>query len=211
MATVMIPEPRGSEVRGFRGRRKIGLETPLVGRFIGENRRLLFAPPAWYESLVLACISGAIVWIVWSWTQGFGFNLVAVAVLLSGIWAALSSERITFDLRSRTFLRREGQGLFKRIERGSLGEIDAVVLTTEVYPVSVIGGQLVIYRLLVHWKGARLPVFVAERQESTVPAGEPMNRFAGGMLQRGQRYAHALGVPFYDNSHFASPPPIRPT
>jgi len=206
----MKPEPRGSEGTGFRRRRKVGLETPLIGRFVGEDRRLVFAPPAWYESLVLACLVGSVVWLVWSWTQGFGFNLVAVAVLLSGLWAALSSERIVFDLRSGTFLRREGQGLFKRIDRGPLTEIDAVVLTTEVYPVSVIGGQLMIYRLLIHWKGARLPVFVAERQEATVPAGEPMNRFAGGMLQRGQRYAKALGVPFYDNSYYASPPPVRP-
>jgi len=208
----LIPEPRGQEgqVAGSR-RRKVGLETPLVGRFWGENRRLLFAPPVWYDSLVLVCILGAAAWVGFRLATGGGLNLVALAVGLAGVWAALSSERMTIDLKARTYVRREGQGVFKRIRRGSVNAIDAVVLTTEVYPVGVIGGQLVIYRLLLYWKGAAEPVFVAERQESTISSGAPLNQNAGGMLQRGERYAKAMAIPFYDNSYYASPPPIQAT
>lgn len=208
----MTPEPRGGEGQHPTWRRrKVGLETPLVGRFWGEDRRLLFAPPIWYDALVIACIAVAVLWILVRLATGGGLNFIALAVGLSGVWAALSSERMTIDLRARTYVRREGQGVFKRIRRGSLTSIDAVVLTTEIYPVSVIGGQLVIYRLVLHWKGGAEPVFVAERHESTINSGQPLNTNAGGMLFRGERYAKAMGVPFYDNSYFASAGPVRAT
>jgi len=114
-----------------------------------------------------------------------------------------------FDLKSRTYFRREGRGLVMRTRRGSGIEIDAVVLYCESYGIPVFGNA-VIYRTVVHWKNARVPLLVTERQQSTVAPGAALNSAAGAIGSRAQRYAKLLGVPFYDNAYFHSPSPQRP-
>ena len=139
-------------------RRKAGLETPLVGRFGRENRRLIFAPPAWYEALVVICLAGWPVliflmlpsWGTLAWPIG-------LAVGGAGLWGALSNERLVCDLTARTYARLEGQGLRKRVTRGSLDDLDAIVLMSEVLPFSAGATRPVIYRLVLHWKAARQP------------------------------------------------------
>jgi hypothetical protein len=201
------PEGWGS----FNPLRKIGLETPLVGRVWGENKKLVFSPPDWYTTLVALClIGGALVGFGgifgWRWVP-YAATLwwVGFAVLFSGIWALLSMEYAVFDLRSRTFVRREGKGPIKRTRRGSLVDVDAVVLYAESYL-----GLSVIYRLVVHWKHARVPLLVTERQQTSVTPGGPLNQGAGAMAARGLAYAKLLGVAFYDNSYFHSPAPQSP-
>lgn len=180
-----------------------------MGRFVGENRKILFAPPVWYDALVAACIIGSIVVLVFRWTVQREFDFIFLAVGMAGVWAALSNERLMVDLRNRSYTRREGKGIVKRFFRGSLAEIDAVVLTTELYPLAVATEQVVIYRILIHWKNQRQPVFVASRLQAQIPKGGPLNSRAGSLAALGQKYASALGVPFFDNSYFDSPAPIR--
>ena len=204
----MNNEPRHTERLTGPSRRKVGLETPIVGRFIGENRKILFAPPIWYDALVAACIIGSIVVVIFRLTVQRQLDFIFIAVGLAGVWAALSNERLMVDLRSRTYMRREGKGIVKRYFRGSLSEIDAVVLTTELYPFAVATEQVVIYRLLIHWKNQRQPVFVASRLQAQITKGGPINSRAGTLAVLGQQYASALGVPFFDNSYFDSPAPI---
>lgn len=194
--------------------KKIGLETPLVGKFWGENKRLVFTPPHWYQLLVLACFTagmlfGLTVFFSWSWMPLREVGVwLCPSLLLAGTWALLSMEYAVFDLRSRTYFRREGGGLLKRSRRGSLVDLDAVVLNCEHFSLGVRG--VVIYRIVLHWKNSVVPLLVTERQQSAVPTGASLNFSAGSIAHRAQRYAGALGVPFYDNSHFHSPAPQAP-
>jgi hypothetical protein len=204
-----------TEAVSLRPQRKIGLETPLVGRIWGEDRRLVFAPPLWYQTLVLACLAGGGLVFLASY---FGWNWVPLsrtgawlgpAVFLAGLWAALSMEYAVFDLRSRTYFRREGRGFMKRTRRGSTLDVDAVVVYCENYPYVVIG-RMVIYRTVVHWKNAVVPLLVTERVQANLPAGAPLNYASGPIVARAQRYAKAMGVAFYDNTYFHSPAPQAP-
>lgn len=200
-------------------RRKAGLESPLSGRFYGENKRLVFAPPLWYDLLVVACIVGGFVFAVFALING-GLQIgnapllglfLGVMVAGAGIWAALSNERMACDLRKRTYARLEGQGLGKKLTRGSLNDLDAVVLLAEEWAVPFGGSRPVIYRVVVHWRGAVQPLLVVDVERHMVPHNEPLNSRAGLMLNKGSRYAHALGVTFYDNSYYSSPCPVRVT
>jgi hypothetical protein len=198
----------------WRFRRKGGLETPLGGRFIGEAKWLMFAPPAWYDALVVGCIVAGPTMALFGPRFGWfavsvqpNAFIVGVCVCVAGLWGALSSERMTCDLRNRTYYRREGQGFGKRATRGGLNELDAVVLSTEEYPLALLG-KTVIYRLVIHWKGSKEPLLVVEQETHTLGPGSPLNKAAGGIAQRGARYAQAMGVPFYDNSYFHSSAPV---
>jgi hypothetical protein len=126
------------------------------------------------------------------------------AVLLSGVWALLSMEYAVFELKARTYSRREGKGLFKRARHGPLSELDAVVVYCENYPFAP---QVVVYRTVIHWKQAAVPLLVTERQQTSVPPGSPLNASSGAIVHRAQTYARALGVTLYDNTHFHTPPP----
>lgn len=204
-------ERRPGERPGLFGPRfKVGLETPLQGRFVGESR-LVFAPPRWYDLLVWAClVCGPVTALPFAPVplDPDTRRWVGAAVFLAGVWALLSNERMSVDLRSRSYVRLEGQGLFKRLTRGRLDEIDAVVVVTEA-PARAMGAALV-HRTVLYWKGGRLPPLVAEQ---LVVPGAPvgaLNAQAGPIVGRAARYAHALGLPFFDNSHFLSPEPLRP-
>jgi len=200
-------------------RRKSGLETPLSGRFFGENKLLVFAPPLWYDALVLVCFLGGPAFAIYSLMNGglqignapmLGFFIGAM-VTIAGAWAAFSNERMWCDLRRRTYWRREGQGLSKTTYRGSLDDLDAVVLMTEEWPALLGNSRPVIYRLVLHWRAGVQPLMVVEVERHVVPCHEPMNSRAGLLLHKGSRYAHALGVTFYDNSYYHSPCPVPVT
>lgn len=213
------PENRsGAEGRIPRQRGKIGLETPLSGRFWGENKRLLFAPPQWYQLLVAGCfVAGTLVLAsllfplpligrIFSLEIGIWLGPV---LIMSGFWAVLSSEYMLCDLRSRTYYRREGGAAFRLGKRGSLIDLDAVVLLTEVLSVPS-ASRVVVYRLVLYWKGQVEPLLIVERDQMLCRSGQPLNFGCGRLLALGQRFGDALGVPFYDNSQYASPKPLRP-
>lgn len=189
-------------------RRKSGLETPLRGRFIRE-RYLYFSPPLWYDVLVGSCILGGAFYVLLNLRGGAGFwAAVSAAVMFAGIWGLASNERMICDFRHRTYVRFEGGGLLKRVLRGSLSELDALVLTSEQ---PVVGGLIhprVIYRLVLYWKGMRHPPLIAEREDRTIGYGAPLNSAAQRILQRGGAYAKALAVPYYDNSHLHGRSPL---
>jgi len=203
-----------------RWRTKGGLETPLRGRFIGEMKRLTFAPPIWYDVLVGLClafgvysglgVAGLVSFQMFD-PQMFGATLLvlAIGVTLAGLWAALSNERMACDLRARTYVRLEGQGIAKRVTRGSLNELYGLVLMSQDTMLPGLGGgRSVVYRLVLYWKGSKEPLLVVERVSGSIPLNTPLNAGAGAMAQRGYRYAQALGVPYYDYSHVNSPGPL---
>jgi hypothetical protein len=205
-------ENRGVEGQvAYATRKKSGLETPLRGRFYGENKLLMFAPPLWYDMLVGLCIiGGAIAAIHYLRNQGESYEIFTpLAVMVAGVWGAASSERMIIDLRSRSYARFEGQALRKHVTRGMLAELDAMVLTSEQYPHGTGLAAHVVYRLIIYWKGMRQPLLVAEREDRNIPFGAPLNHGAASILQRGARYAAAIGVPYYDNSHMAGKAPVR--
>ncbi|MBS1718466.1 MAG: hypothetical protein JSS72_12120 [Armatimonadetes bacterium] len=196
-------------------RRKGGLQPPVAGKFIRE-RYLSFAPPVWYDLLVIACIVGglglALAGMRYPDLLGFGNEDIPKyaggATFLAGLWAAFSNERMRCDLRNRTYSRLEGHGPFKRVHFGHLQNLHALVLYSENYPIALDGGRTVVYRLVLYWKGSAEPLLVVEQHYAPVPTGAPLNYSAGYMFQQGQRYAHALGIPFVDRSMVHSPAPL---
>lgn len=212
----MQPEQRGSEGRrSFVPRFKFGLETPLVGRYVGEDKKLVFAPPLWYDRLMLGCVVGGLLAVATNFTN-FGNELlqligswwwIGAAVTFAGIWAYLSNERLVCDLRSGTFTRWEGTGLFVKVSRGRLQDLDAVVLLASRFLAPF--GHGVQYRMVLHWKGSRWPLLVVGQWSYALQPGQPLNAAAGSLLGLGARYSKSLGVAFYDNSYFESAPPQR--
>lgn len=200
----------------FGPRFKIGLETPLVGRFVGEDKRLVFAPPRWYENLVLACLVGGL-YVFFSSSFGLGLDWlivpswrfwVGLAVAFGGAWATLSNERMTCDLKARAFVRWEGKGPFRKRSTGRLSDLDAVVVLAENRLIPT--GPGVVYRIVLHWKQARHPLLVVGQQVCPLMPGMPLNHGAGPSLGLAHRYATALGLPLFDNTHFHSPEPLKP-
>ena len=192
-------------------RRKSGLEVPLVGRFYGENKLLVFAPPLWHDALVGACILGGAIYTLLQLTNRMevpGGMFTTVAILLAGIWGAVSNERMVCELRNRTYTRFEGMGPGKQTIRGNLNELDALVLTAEQYAHGTGFAAPIIYRLVLHWKGQRHPSLVVEREQRSLPFGSPLNAGAGRMLAKGGRIAQALQIPYYDNSHMSGKSPV---
>lgn len=195
-------------------RRKGGLETPLVGRWVGENKKLVFAPPLWYDGLIVGCLVfgiiasfGSLLWhglpMIGDVTAGL---FLGAAVFLAGIWAAFSNERIVCDLQTKQYARLEGQGLVKRVVRGPLSDLDAIVVVAEEYSLAI--GRTVIYRTVLHWKNQRHPMLIVERSNAMLSPGAPIQLGATASLQRAQRYARELGVRFFDNAYFSSPGPL---
>jgi len=188
------------------------LETPLVGRFAGEGRRLSFAAPAPYHILVrTTAIVGAIMLLApalpiplplyESWWTMVGAMLVVAAVA-----AALSLQTIVFDTRERTYRRRQGPGFLPRFSRGRIDELDAIVVLAEQNPTSI--PPSVTFHVVLHWKGNKEPLMVLQRDTRSLGHGMPLNSSAGHILALAQKYATALNVKFFDNTYFPSPCPV---
>jgi len=186
------------------------IETPLIGRFQAEGRRLSFAAPPAYQALVRGTgIAGATMLALGL----FGFDLVfgagwlmwvGLMVLGAAVASALSLQGIVFDLREGTYRRRQGPGLFPRLTRGRLDELDALVLLAEP---GTLGGT-VTYHLVLHWKGEREPIMVLQTDTRVLPPGQPINGAAQQIRDLGSRYAEALRLRYFDNAYFASPCPV---
>ena len=192
------------------------LETPLYGRFIGENKKLVFGPVGPYIVLVRTCvIGGALAALMGAVAPELGVQLpeyplwwifTGGMVCLAGVLAAWSLQLVVFDLKERVYRRRQGPGMFRQTTRGRLSDLDAVVLISEPNTRLLQGG--ITYHLVLHWKYKKEPPMVLQQDTRVVPTGQPMNIAAGPIHQRGVAYAKALGLPFYDNSHFPSPNPV---
>lgn len=193
------------------------LETPLFGRFVGENRRLAFVPPAPYRVLVRGCVGAGTAMAIYGLGAAAGLYEVAsfypewwvfigALVALAGGLAALSLQSITFDLRERYYRRRQGPGMFPRGTSGPLKDLDALVLISEPNSRLMAGG--VTYHLVLHWKGQKEPPMVVQQDTRQMMAGQPLEFGAAQLRQAGIAYARALGVPFYDNAHFPSKCPV---
>jgi hypothetical protein len=132
--------------------------------------------------------------------------MVGALVALAGFAALFSLQSIAFDLKERTYTRRQGPGTFPKVTRGSISNIDALVCIAEPNSRMIAGG--VTYHLVLHWKGRMEPLMVVQQDTRQLPNGQPLNICATQILERGARYAAALGVPYHDNTHFASQCPV---
>lgn len=192
------------------------IETPLFGRFQGENKRLVFSAPLPYYALIRLSIGGGIGMVLFGllmavsgidgpqdpgWWMVFG-----TAFALAGVAATFSLTSISFDLHERHYRRRQGPGMFNKLVVGSVNELDALVLIAEPNSRILTGG--VTYHLVLHWKGEAQPIMVLQQDTRMLPPGQPLNVASQLLLQAGLKYAQAIGIPFYDNSHFASKCPI---
>lgn len=213
----MYERPTHERPQLTRTRNKGGLETPLTGRLWRETR-LIFAPPIWYDILTYGCLAFGAFFLALALT-GNSFLIFYPEILIwagplvffSGLWGQLSSERMTCDTKTKMYARREGQGLFKRIIRGSLTELDAVVLVSErdtMAPSLV--GQRIVYRLVLHWKNGKEPILIIGSDSANLGPSQAVNAKAGNLAHAGSRYAGILGIPFYDNSYFLSGEPLKP-
>jgi hypothetical protein len=192
------------------------LETPLFGRFGKENRRLVFGPTQAYDILVGVCTAGGAALGLVGLTGGLGIVnppfssewcvLVGGLTFLAGSWAYLSLVRISFDIKNGTYWRRQGPGFITRVSHGTLADLDALVLIAEPR-VSTIGGG-VTYHLVLHWKNRKEPLMVVQQDTRSLLPGQPLQSGGQPLMQLGMQYAKALGIPFYDNSHFPSACPV---
>jgi hypothetical protein len=184
------------------------VETPIVGRFLGEGRRLVFGPPPAYHTLVWAaggvgalCLLIAILPFSVPMWPGW-WAMVGILTVLATVLAALSLQLIVFDLKEGTYRRRQGPGLLPRTTLGRIRDLDAVVVIAEPNPLL---GSAVTYHVVLHWKvGLPEPILVLHQDTRQLPPGQPLNSQAGPVLQLGERYAKALGVKFFDNTYFPS-------
>lgn len=210
-------EPRGLEGIHIPARNKSGLETPLCGRLVGE-KKLVFAPPSWYDTLVVCCLVFGVGQPLLTWLGILNGVLSTIwlgpAVLLAGIWAVISQERMTIDIRSKTYMRLEGSGMLKRVSRGPISDLDALVLISQQH---VLQGKLVMpgqtgvtYRLVLHWKGRKMPPLIVEQETSAVALGGPLNANAGRIFQTGSVYAKVMEVRYFDNSYYHQNSPLQP-
>lgn len=192
------------------------LETPLFGRFGTENRRLVFGPPLAYDMLVHACSVGGGGLLLIGLTQGFGIVEppfgqawsvgIGFLVLMAGVQAYLSLVRLTFDFKKGVYIRRQGPGLFLKVTHGAITNLDALVLIAE--PNARLSVNSVTYHLVLHWKGQSEPLMVVQNDTRQLRPGEPLQAGGTQLLQKGVAYAKAMGIPFYDNSHFPSRCPV---
>lgn len=136
-----------------------------------------------------------------AWWTGIGLMVIVAAVA-----AFFSLQAITFDLRERTYRRRQGPGFLPRFSRGRLDDLDAIVVLTETNTLSL--PPSVTYHVVLHWKGMREPLMVLQKDTRLYHAGEPINAHAAAILQLAARYAQALGVRFFDNTYYPSPCPV---
>ncbi|MFI5386360.1 MAG: hypothetical protein ACHQ50_09590 [Fimbriimonadales bacterium] len=181
------------------------LETPLFGRFLGENKYLIFAPAKEYLLLVGACVAGGLACTVYGMAgQSFYFICLGLAVLGAGIWGAASLHWISFNLRERVYTRRQGPGLFPRTTRGSLNDLEVIFLLAEQ---RLIAGH-VTYRLLLQWRGHKEPPMVLQQDYRAIPQGQPLNFAAGSLYHLGAKAANVLGIPIADHAHVSSPNPV---
>lgn len=189
------------------------LETPLRGRFIGEDRKLAFSPTGPYVALVrvVTILGGlmllnALVGMVPGFTPAWWF-LTGSMLLGAGGLAYLCLQSVVFNLQEGTYRRRQGPGLFPTTRHGRLDQLDAVVLIAEP-GVQMALKPAVTYHLVLYWKNHAEPLMVLQQETRTYVAGQPLNIGAAGMAQLGLRYAKALRVPFYDNAHIPSKCPV---
>jgi len=192
------------------------LETPLYGRFGKENRRLVFGPTQTYDLLVNATSAAGGLLFLMSFREGGltefwpGFSrdwcfFVGLMVLGASLWAYLSLVRISFDLKNGTYWRRQGPGFLPRMSSGKLEDLEALVMLAE--PNSGVNGG-VTYHLVLHWKPGKQPLMVVQQDSRSLRNGEPLQAGGVQLMQAGLQYAKALGIPLYDNSHFASRCPV---
>jgi hypothetical protein len=188
------------------------LETPLFGRFQGENKRLVFAAPGLYHALIRVTATVGIVMVLASFAPvelplyGGWWFMVGAMLIGAAVLAAFSLQTIVFDLRERTYRRRQGPGLVPRFSRGRLDDLDALVVIAEPNPSGI--PPVVTFHMVLHWKGSREPIMVVQRESRPFSPGQPLNANATHFLQLGMRYSHALGIKFFDNSYYASPCPV---
>ncbi len=192
------------------------LETPLYGKFQREGRRLVFGPPAVYQSLIQGVgIVGGLMAAYGLYSTALGeptpvypmwWTLIGALLLGAAGLAAASLQSITFDLKERMYLRRQGPGLFPRVSRGPISALDALVAISEPNSRLINGG--VTYHLVLYWKGQREPLMVLQQDTRQLPAGQPLNIGAAQLLERGAQFAAAIGLPYHDNTQFASKCPI---
>lgn len=149
----------------------------------------------------LAQIFGQEVAIYPAWWFFTGAMLVSAAVL-----AAMSLQSISFDLKEKYYRRRQGPGFFPRLSQGPISNLDALVLISEPNARMVSGS--VTYHLVLHWKGKAQPPMVVQQDTRVLGGGQPLNYAVAPILDAGSRYARALGISFYDNSHFPSTCPV---
>lgn len=191
----------------------MALETPLSGRFLKENRILFFGPPPAYLQLCWATLGVGGLFVLYGLflqvTQSgssFYFGWVGLMLLAAGCWAFGSLQRITFDLRTKTYRRWHGPGFLPRLYTGALENLHYISLMAEDRPFPT--GRHVTYRLVLHWKNPREPIMVVQQQTMPIPSGALINFGVRDIGAMGWEYARALGVNWSDQSDRSQPCPI---
>lgn len=198
---------RFSEGWGPRGRRS-GLEVPIQGRLIRETI-LFFGPPLWHDALVALCLGGGL---ALSFAALLGHVFLhfwfGPAVLLSGFWGLLSTERLAINLKKGTYHLQIHPKW--RVERGLISEWDALNIVAERRDLPGMGssaGASVVFHLTLNWKGGRRAPMVIARHTASVPHGYPLDQPAQPLISVASSYGRMMGLPVYLSLGGFSPNP----
>lgn len=191
----------------------MALETPLSGRFLKEGQILFFGPPPAYMRLCWGTVGAGGLLILFGLIQQatssgapFYWGWVGLMVLCAGCWGFASLQRITFDMRTKTYRRWHGPGFLPRLYTGAIENLHYMALMAEDRPFPT--GRHVTYRLVLFWKNPNEPLMVVQQQTIPWPNGRPLNHGVQQIGSAGWEYARALNVPWQDMSDRSQPCPI---
>ncbi len=191
----------------------MALETPLSGRFLKEGQVLFFGPPPAYLKLCWSTLAvGGLIILYGLFQQVAGtgapfyWGWVGLMVLSAGAWGMASLQRITFDIKTKTYRRWHGPGFLPRLFTGAIENLHSLVLMAEDRALPT--GHHVTYRLVLVWKNPREPIMVVQQQTMPVRPGAPLNFGVQQIGAIGWEYARTLGVPWLDQSDRNQPCPV---
>lgn len=188
---------RSGEGWGPQGRRT-GLEVPIEGRLIKETV-LFFGPPVWHEGLVALCLAGGLALSIASLLGHVYLHFwFGPAVMLSGLWGLLSTERLAVNLKKGTYHIQVHPRW--RVIKGLITEWDALNIVAEKrdLPGLTSGATAaVVYHLTLNWKGGRRAPMVLDRLSANVPHGYPLDQAAQPLIARASAYGRMMGLPVY--------------
>jgi hypothetical protein len=175
-----------------------------------RERYLFFGPPTPYLVLVAACIFGGLFMIIYGVAANPYWSFVGLMVLLAGLWGMIALQWITFDLKQRTYLRRDGASATTKLARGGIEQLECLFLLAEERPsLGNLAGRNITYRIVLQWRGMNLPSMILLQDYRVIPSGAPLQYAADPLFQVATRIGGWTKLPVVPHAHVSISDPIR--
>lgn len=195
--------------------------TPSVTRFAKEGRQLVTAAPESYITFVRCTVGfGALMLFIGLCTYSDGailghpgsfYLFVGTMVLAAGCLASYMLDFADFDLREKTYRRRCGSWPNRRMYKGSLTELGAIVITLE--PSREFEAVRNTFVVRAHWQNHAEPPtemlrlmmsgFAQSYPDAANPTSFPQEYLMG--MDAAMKYASALQIQLYNSTGLPVP------